>query len=96
MPETEGLFWIDEDKGQVVLEDAEGNEERFKIERELSHKGFIYLLLVKDTEETEGEEPEEVGVLKMELDEEGNEVWTVVDDEEELDELQEIVDNLYT
>lgn len=71
----------------LVLMDDEGNETEFEYldTVELSGKEYVVLLPVQEGEE----EPDEVLILKVEKDENGEDVFASVDDKEELAEAFE-------
>ena len=86
MPETsEGTFWIDEEREELVLEE-EGSEERFYIEREINLDDNSYLVLVPS--EKGKFEAGEALVLKVVEDEEGD-ILSVIEDDEEFARVKE-------
>jgi len=72
----------------LVLMDEEGNETEFEYldTVEMNSKEYVVLLPVQ---EEESEPAEEVLILKVEQDENGEDVFSSVDDEKELNEVFE-------
>ena len=70
----------------LVLMDEEGNETEFEYldTVEMNSKEYVVLLPVQ---ENEAEPAEEVLILKVEQDENGEDVFSSVDDEKELNEV---------
>lgn len=80
MPDnSEGTFWIDEERDELVLEE-EGSEERFYIEREIKLEDNSYLILIPS--EKGKFEAGEALVLKV-VEEEDGDVLSVIEDDEE-------------
>ena len=72
----------------VELIDEDGKEVRFEHLMTLEHKGSNYICLVPlDPMEDVGED--ELVILKIETDEDGNDTYVSVDDDEELDDVFE-------
>ncbi|ADQ14885.1 DUF1292 domain-containing protein [Halanaerobium hydrogeniformans] len=74
---SDGQFWIDEEKKQLVLSDGE-SESRFYIEDDLIIEGTKYLIIV----DSEGDEDTAATVIKI-INEGGEELIAPVEDEEE-------------
>lgn len=74
-----GRFDVDKERGYLILEEGDGKKDYFTIEEELVVDEKKYFILVR----VEGDQ-DEGGVLRVDLDGEGQEIWVVVDDEEEL------------
>lgn len=85
-----GTFNIDAEKGFLVLEDDEGNRERFVIEDDVENEGHRYLILCHEEEVNMGE----YVAVRVETDEEGEEYLVTIEDEEELTRLQEALDEI--
>lgn len=73
-----------EDNGLIELVDEEGNSETFELLASFSMDDRQYLA-VSDTTEEEDPESVEVLFLRIEEDEEGNDVYVPVDDDAESD-----------
>ncbi len=94
----EELF--DEEFPVLVLVDEEGTEHQFELLAELEIEDEKYRVLVPmdvDLDENEDEYDAEVVILKVVLDEEGNEFLSDIEDDQEwemvADAWQELVDN---
>ncbi|MDD2373074.1 MAG: DUF1292 domain-containing protein [Syntrophomonadaceae bacterium] len=98
MSNEEELF--DDEFYMMVLVDDEGGEHEFQLLVELEIEGETYRVLMPLSEEEEHEEEEndEIVILKVIYDEEGNELMSDIDDDEELDMVfeawQELEDSL--
>lgn len=86
-----GNFYVDEEEGLLVLEDAEGNKDFFTIEMTLQLAGHQYMILVREEEEEE----EEGVVFRVEKDADGMEIWCGVEDSEELARVQGALEAKY-
>lgn len=73
----------------VVLLDEEGNEINFEYIDTVEYNGDSYVVLLPAEPETE-EEENEVTILKLEVDETGEDVFVVEEDDALLDEVFEI------
>jgi len=82
----------------LVLVDEDGQEFEFEVQAELEIEGETYRVLIplEEDEEGEGDEEEEVEVLilKVVLDEEGNEFMAEIEDEEEWEMVADAWDEL--
>lgn len=78
--DREGTFNVDKERGLLILEDGEGREDYFTILDQLVVQGARYVILVREDQE---EEAEEGGVLRVEM-RDGEEVWSIVEDDEEI------------
>jgi uncharacterized protein YrzB (UPF0473 family) len=88
MSNEEELF--DDEFCMLVLVDDEGEEHEFQLLAELEIEGDTYRVLMPLAEEEEEEEDEDedtdfVVILKVIYDEEGNELMSDIEDDEELD-----------
>ena len=72
----------------VQLVDEDGNEVDFEHLMTLEHKGRTYICLVP-VEPMEDVEEDELVILRIETDEDGNDYYTSIDDDAELDEVFE-------
>ncbi len=72
----------------VELVDDEGNEVKFEHLMTLEHKGRIYICLAP-AEPMEDVEEDELVIMRIEQDEDGNDFYTTIDSEEELNEVFE-------
>lgn len=72
----------------VELVDEEGNAVTFEHLMSLEHKGKTYILLVP-TEPMEDVEEDELVIMRIEQDSEGNDVYVTIDEETELNEVYE-------
>lgn len=88
--DSEGTFNVDKERGLLILEDGEGGEDFFTIEDELLIHGSKYMILIREDQEKIGEE-EEAGVLRVES-REGEEIWTIVEDEREIAMVQKALE----
>ena len=73
----------------VVLLDEEGNEINFEYIDSIDHRGETYVVLLPADPQTE-EEAHEVTILKLDVDELGEDIFVVEEDEDLLDEVFEI------
>ena len=70
----------------VELVDEEGNEVTFEHLMTLEHKGRSYICLVP-AEPMEDVEEDELVIMRIETDEEGNDYYATIDSDEELEEV---------
>ena len=73
-----------EQENIVELEDEDGNAVRFEHLMTLEYEGKPYICLVP-LDEMEDVSEDELVILRIETDNEGNDVYATVDDEAELD-----------
>ncbi len=96
MSNEEELF--DDEIYMLVLVDDEGEEHEFQLLAELEIEGETYRVLMPLFEEEEEEENDVIVILKVVYDEEGNELMSEIEDDDELDMVveawQELEDNL--
>jgi uncharacterized protein YrzB (UPF0473 family) len=97
MSNEEELF--EDEFYMMVLVDDEGEEHEFQLLAELEIEGETYRVLMPLFEEDEDEdEIDEIVILKVIYDEEGNELMSDIEDDAELDMVfeawQELEDNL--
>ncbi|MCK4259762.1 MAG: DUF1292 domain-containing protein [Halanaerobiales bacterium] len=85
-----GIFNVDVERGLLILEDEDGNEEKFIIEDEIEFDGKRYLILCHEEETDLGE----YIALRVEKDENGEEFMMTIEDDDELNRLQEELDKL--
>ena len=84
MSNEEELF--DDEFCILVLVDDEGEEHEFQLLAELEIEDDVYRVLMPLAEEEEEDEEEDfVVILKVIYDEEGNELMSDIEDDEELD-----------
>lgn len=76
---------MSEEENIVVLTDDEGNDHEFEVLEimELDDAQYAILLPLCDCDEDEDEEEEEAIILKIELDENGEEILCDIEDDEE-------------
>lgn len=79
---SDGQFWIDEEKKQLVLSDGE-SESRFYIEDDMVIEGTKYLIIV----DSEGDKESAATVIKI-VNEGEEEVIIPVEDEEEFNKVK--------
>lgn len=95
MSNEEELF--DDEFYMMVLVDDEGEEHEFQLLAELEIEGEIYRVLMPLFEEEE-EDNDVIIILKVVYDEDGNELMSEIEDDDELDMVveawQELEDNL--
>ena len=72
----------------VELVDDDGNEVKFEHLMTLEHKGGVYICLAP-AEPMEDVEEDELVIMRIEQDDEGNDFYTTIDSEEELNEVFE-------
>ena len=70
----------------VELVDEEGNEVTFEHLMTLEHKGTSYICLVP-AEPMEDVEEDELVIMRIETDDEGNDYYATIDSDEELEEV---------
>jgi uncharacterized protein YrzB (UPF0473 family) len=85
MSSQEGSFWVDEDNRELVLEDPEG-EERFYIDEEFNYEGKTYLVLIPAED---GEYDENEALLLKLVKEEGSEMLSMIEDDDEFEKAKE-------
>ena len=73
-----------EPENVVQLVDEDGNEVEFEHLMTLEHNGAAYICLVP-LEPMEDVAEDELVIMRIEKDEEGNDVYSTIDDEDELD-----------
>lgn len=81
----------------IVLYDEEGNETEFEIIATLEVNDIEYAILLptdEDEAELQSEEVDEVYVLRIEQDENGDDVLVGIEDEDELNEVIEAYEEL--
>ncbi len=97
MSNEEELF--DDEFYMMVLVDDEGGEHEFQLLAELEIEGETYRVLMPlDEEDEEDEETDFIVILKVVYDDEGNELMSEIEDDDELDMVleawQELEDSL--
>ena len=86
---SENNHELDMEREDIVqLVDEDGNEVDFEHLMTLEHKGQTYICLVP-VEPMEDVEEDELVILRIETDEDGNDYYTSIDDDAELDEVFE-------
>ncbi len=80
MSNEEGTFWIDKEKNELVLKNAE-QEDRFYIEQEFEIESKKYLILVS----TDDDKDEAMAFKLME----DEETLAVIEDDEEFERVRE-------
>lgn len=90
MTEKNGTFNIDVEKGFLVLEDEDGNKEKFYIEDDIEVDAKRYLILCHEDEV----DLNEFVAVRVETDENGEEYLVTIEEEEELERLQDALDEL--
>ena len=86
---SENNHELDMEREDIVqLVDEDGNEVDFEHLMTLEHKGRTYICLVP-VEPMEDVEEDELVILRIETDEDGNDYYTSIDDDAELDEVFE-------
>lgn len=68
-----------------ILTDEEGNENKFELQGSLELEGITYLALIP-IDETD----DEFVILKVETDEDGEEILVTIDDDDEFDKIADI------
>ena len=72
----------------VELVDEEGNDVRFEHIMTLEHKGKVYICLVP-VDPMDDVEEDELVIMRIETDDNGNDVYATIDDDAELDDVFE-------
>ena len=86
---SENNHELDMEREDIVqLVDEDGNEVDFEHLMTLEHKGRTYICLVP-VEPMEDVEEDELVILRIETDEEGNDYYATIEDDDELDEVFE-------
>lgn len=86
---SENNHELDMEREDIVqLVDEDGNEVDFEHLMTLEHNGKAYICLVP-VEPMEDVEEDELVILRIETDEEGNDIYATIDDDAELDEVFE-------
>ena len=81
-----------ENEELFTLTDEEGNESQFALIGELEIDEQIYLALVP----ADNEDADEYVVLKVEVDENGEEILVTIDDDDEFDNVADYFDDLFS
>lgn len=78
---------------RVTLEDETGATHEFEVYGVIDMEDVRYALLIPAGED---EEQEEIGfvVLRVDTDEDGEEVWTAVEDDDELDRVEAFLEQM--
>ena len=76
----------------LTLTDEEGNENQFEVIGTHELNGITYMALVPYDEKGDDREEAEYVILKMEIDENGEEVLVTIDDNDEFDRIADIFD----
>lgn len=76
----------------LTLTDDEGNENQFEVIGTHELDGVTYMALVPFDDKAEDREEAEYVILKVELDEDGEEVLVTIDDDDEFDRIADIFD----
>ena len=80
---------LDMDREDIVeLVDEDGNDVRFEHIMTLEHKGNVYICLVP-VDPMEDVAEDELVIMRIETDDEGNDVYATIEDDAELDEVFE-------
>ena len=74
-----------EEPSIVTMLDEDGNEHEFEHVDSFPFNGETYVVLIPTEEEVKAGEPDEVIFFTLQVDDEGNEALTFVEDEAELD-----------
>ncbi len=93
----DGEFEEDDDDGVVVLTDAEGGEREFQFLDvvEVDDMQFALLAPVMEEEEEDEDEPAEIFIFRYEVNEDGVETFTDVEDEELFAKVREAAEVLF-
>lgn len=85
-----GRFDVDMENGFLILEDEEGNKAKFFIEDDIEVDDHRYLILCHEEEVDTGE----FVALRIDLDENGEEYLSTIEDDAELARIQEYLDEM--
>ena len=86
---SENNHELDMERDDIVeLIDEDGNEVQFEHLMTLEHEGNAYICLVP-VEPMEDVEEDELVIMRIESDEDGNDVYVTIDDDSELDKVFE-------
>lgn len=89
MEEKEAIFWVDEENGQLVFEDQEG-ENRFFLDETLEIDDTKYYIIVPVEEREKGKHPdEEEGFIIKLMKIDNRDVLTFIEDDDEFEKVQE-------
>ena len=86
MNEDQNLNMEPDQENIVVLVDEDGEEVIFEHLMTLEHKGKTYICLVP-AEPMEDVEEDELVIMRIEPDEDGNDMYVTIDDEKELNQV---------
>ena len=78
----------EENNNLVQLQDENGNDLNFEHLMTLEHNGKVYICLVP-VEPMEDVDEDELVIMRIETDEEGNDYYATIEDEAELDSVFE-------
>ena len=81
----------DEEAYIITLTDEEGNESQFALLGELELDGQIYLALIP----ADNDDADEYVVLKVEVDENGEELLVTIDDDDEFDKVADAFEDQF-
>lgn len=85
---------MEEEEELFTLTDEEGNESQFALVGDLELDGQEYLALIPADTEGDGEEDEYV-ILKVTVDENGEEILVTIDDDEEFDRVADAFEDRF-
>ena len=77
-----------------TLTDEEGNESEFELIASQEIDGVTYVALVPYVEENKDAEEQEYVVLKLEADENGEDLLVTIDDDDEFEKVAEIFEDM--
>jgi hypothetical protein len=88
--DEDAVFWVDEQEGELVFQDEEG-EERYIIEEELDLDGNKYFIIVP----VEMIDDEDADAMVLKLIRDGDEeVLTMIEDDDEFERVREAYINI--
>ncbi|NLY69876.1 MAG: DUF1292 domain-containing protein [Clostridiales bacterium] len=76
----------------LTLTDEEGNENQFEVIGSRELDGITYMALIPFDDKGDDREEVEYVILKMDYDEDGEEVLVTIDDDDEFDRIADIFD----
>ena len=80
----------------VILTDEDGNEIEFEVLAQHEKNGQTYFAMIPADENEGADDVLEYVVLKLAIDDDGEEILVTVDDDDELDDIADYFDDLFS